>query len=62
MIYKGKSVAEISPAYMDRRRIRDAIHDEKLKDHLKGLGWEGDNNQTLSIPLVFTDLAFRTCA
>jgi hypothetical protein len=62
MIYKGKSVAETSPAYMDRRRIRDAIHDEKLKEHPKGLGWEGDNNQTLCVLLVFTDLACRTCA
>ena len=47
---------------MDRRRIRDAIHDEKLKEHPKGLGWEGDNNQTFCVLLVFTDLACRTCA
>ena len=26
---------------MDRRKLRDEIHKEKMKDHPKGLGWEG---------------------
>jgi hypothetical protein len=26
---------------MDRRRIRDAIREEKKKDYPKGMGWEG---------------------
>ena len=26
---------------MDRRKLRDAIRMEKMKDHPKGLGWEG---------------------
>jgi hypothetical protein len=43
MLYNGKPVAETSPAYMDRRRIRDAIREEKMKDYPKGMGWEGAN-------------------
>ena len=41
LIYDGKSLPESSPAYMNQRKIRDGIHDEKLKDYPKGLGWEG---------------------
>jgi hypothetical protein len=26
---------------MDRRKLRDEIRKEKMKDHPKGLGWEG---------------------
>ncbi|KAF8951490.1 hypothetical protein BDZ97DRAFT_1909987 [Flammula alnicola] len=41
-IYNGKSIPEASPAFMDRRRLRDEIHASKMKDYPKGMGWEGD--------------------
>jgi hypothetical protein len=41
MIYGGKSVGEVCPAFMDKRRLRDAIETEKRKDYPKGMGWEG---------------------
>ena len=41
MLYNGKPIAETSPVYMDQCRIHDAIHEEKMKDYPKGMGWEG---------------------
>jgi hypothetical protein len=40
-IYDGKLLGEASPAFMDRRRLRDAVHTSKMKDYPKGMGWEG---------------------
>ena len=40
-IYNSMSLPIASPAYMDRRKLRDEIRKEKMKEHPKGLGWEG---------------------
>jgi len=40
-IYNSMALPIASPAYMDRRKLRDEIRKEKMKDHPKGLGWEG---------------------
>ena len=39
--YEGKILGEASPAFMDRRRLQDAVHTSKMKDYPKGMGWEG---------------------
>jgi hypothetical protein len=60
LVYGGKSIPEVSPAYMDRRRIRDGIKAEKLKDYPKGLGWEGEFDKFHpGIQLILCPL--RTC-
>jgi hypothetical protein len=45
---------------MDRRKLRDEIRKEKMKDHPKGLGWEGLYNFTAtrstSSSLIFEGL------
>ena len=53
VIYKNMSLPITSPAYMDHHKLRDKIHKKKMKDHPKGLGWEGvfysvDNYQWLT--------------
>jgi len=35
---------------MDRRKLRDEIRKEKMKDHPKGLGWEGPYNLCNILP------------
>jgi hypothetical protein len=40
-IYSSTALPVATPAYMDRRKLRDEIRREKMKDHPKGLGWEG---------------------
>ena len=40
-IYSSTALPVATPAYMDRRKLRDEIRKEKMKDHPKGLGWEG---------------------
>ncbi|KAF7976474.1 hypothetical protein HWV62_6741 [Athelia sp. TMB] len=56
IIYEGKSIPEASPAYMSRRKMRDTLRDEKLKDYPKGLGWEGkfqiNQLQTVTNPVL----------
>ena len=52
-IYKNMFLPIASPAYMDRHKLRDEICKEKMKDHPKGLCWEGvfysvDNHQWLT--------------
>ncbi|KAJ7440049.1 hypothetical protein FB451DRAFT_1191835 [Mycena latifolia] len=39
-IYGGR-LSESSPAFTDKRRLRDFISNEKKKDHPLGMGWEG---------------------
>ncbi|KAJ7907381.1 hypothetical protein B0H13DRAFT_2273700 [Mycena leptocephala] len=39
-IYKGKQVAETSPAFANKRKVRDFIT-EKKDQHPRGMGWDG---------------------
>jgi hypothetical protein len=41
LVYGEKSVGEVSPAFVDKRKVRDAIKVEKAKDYPEGMGWEG---------------------
>ncbi|KAJ7434410.1 hypothetical protein FB451DRAFT_998919, partial [Mycena latifolia] len=43
-IYGGR-LSESSPAFTDKRRLRDFISNEKKKDHPLGMGWEGDMDE-----------------
>ncbi|KAK7036945.1 hypothetical protein R3P38DRAFT_3182952 [Favolaschia claudopus] len=53
-IYDGKRVAEVSPAYTDTRKIRDALAAEKLREHPHGMDWKGVlhhiDNHELKLP------------
>jgi len=40
-IYNSMALPIASPAYMDRCKLSNEICKEKMKDHPKGLGWEG---------------------
>ncbi|KAJ7911671.1 hypothetical protein B0H13DRAFT_2660420 [Mycena leptocephala] len=40
-IYKGKQVAETSPAFADKRKVRDFITEKKKDQHPRGMGWDG---------------------
>ncbi|TDL25080.1 hypothetical protein BD410DRAFT_801771 [Rickenella mellea] len=40
-VYDGKSMAESSPAYFNKRLVRDAIRDVKLVEYPNGMDWEG---------------------
>jgi hypothetical protein len=48
-IYEGKAISTESPAFTDRRKLRDSIKREKMKKFPKGLGWEGDFSSFLFI-------------
>ncbi|KAJ7187583.1 hypothetical protein GGX14DRAFT_409088 [Mycena pura] len=54
LIYNGDRLAATSPAFMDSRKLRDAIIEHKKKDHPRGMGWEGVlhhfNTKELSLP------------
>ena len=41
LIYNNTAIAEESPAYLDRRRVRDVIRNKKREKHPFGFGWEG---------------------
>lgn len=41
-VYKGKRVADSSPAFVDTRKVRDFISAQKKLEHPHGLGWEGN--------------------
>ncbi|KAF8137776.1 hypothetical protein K438DRAFT_1639101 [Mycena galopus ATCC 62051] len=41
LVYNGDRLAATSPAFMDSRKLRDAIVERRLKDHPHGMGWEG---------------------
>jgi hypothetical protein len=51
-IYEGKAITTESPAFTDRRKLRDSIKREKMKKFPKGLGWEGDIYFKFSIFLI----------
>ncbi|KAJ7323346.1 hypothetical protein DFH08DRAFT_1029726 [Mycena albidolilacea] len=38
LIYDGEQVAAIAPAFMDHRRVRDFIDEQKKKDYPRGMG------------------------
>ncbi|KAJ6479038.1 hypothetical protein C8R45DRAFT_933816 [Mycena sanguinolenta] len=40
--YDGTRVAQSSPAFMDTRKVRDVITQEKKKEHPRGMGWDGE--------------------
>ncbi|KAF7371862.1 hypothetical protein MVEN_00043200 [Mycena venus] len=57
LIYKGERVAAVSPEYMDNRRVRDFIDEQKKKDYPRGMGWDvhphghGKNNFRLVVTM-----------
>ncbi|KAJ7939111.1 hypothetical protein B0H13DRAFT_2261049 [Mycena leptocephala] len=40
-IYEGKQVAETSPAFADKRKVRDFITGKKKDQYPRGMGWDG---------------------
>ncbi|KAJ7917254.1 hypothetical protein B0H13DRAFT_2269543 [Mycena leptocephala] len=40
-IYEGKQVAETSPAFADKRTVRDFITGKKKDQYPRGMGWDG---------------------
>ncbi|KAJ7172777.1 hypothetical protein C8R43DRAFT_1208781 [Mycena crocata] len=41
IVYNGERLAESSPAFASRRKVRDFITEQKKKEHPFGLDWEG---------------------
>ncbi|KAF7366386.1 hypothetical protein MSAN_00895300 [Mycena sanguinolenta] len=39
--YDGSRVAQSSPAFIDTRKVRDVITQEKKKEYPRGMGWDG---------------------
>ncbi|KAJ7834423.1 hypothetical protein B0H13DRAFT_1914089 [Mycena leptocephala] len=41
LVYTGERVAAVSPAFMDNRRVRSFIDEQKKKEYPRGMGWDG---------------------
>ncbi|KAJ7894026.1 hypothetical protein B0H13DRAFT_2276534 [Mycena leptocephala] len=41
LVYEGQRVAAVSPAFMDNRKVRKFIEEQKRKDYPRGMGWDG---------------------
>ncbi|KAF7334136.1 hypothetical protein MVEN_02319500 [Mycena venus] len=62
LVYDDERVAASSPAFMDSRKVRDFIVEQKKKDHLYGMGWEGVlyHVNTKEVSLLKTDRYIHT--
>jgi hypothetical protein len=42
LVYDGDRVSSHSPAFMDTRKVRDFIVEQRNKVYPQGMGWEGE--------------------